>query len=227
MARPTRVLYVENDPALRGIVAAMLRSSPALEVVAACSDATEALAQVEAETLDVALLDLALGKHSLNGTELGLVLRERNPNVGIVIFTQHVVPDFVASLPEDIQWGWSFIEKRGDLDLDSLVDVLRSTARGLNVLDPGIQRAREKAPPSVIDKLTARQREIFALAATGLDATAIAGELKLAAITVRQDLSKAYAIPVPDPPPGTDLRTSAVLRYLRESRTYAEDADED
>ena len=227
MARPTRVLYVENDPALRGIVAAMLRSSPALEVVAACSDATEALAQVEAETLDVALLDLALGKHSLNGTELGLVLRERNPNVGIVIFTQHVVPDFVASLPEDIQWGWSFIEKRGDLDLDSLVDVLRSTARGLNVLDPGIQRAREKAPPSVIDKLTARQREIFALAATGLDATAIAGELKLAAITVRQDLSKAYAILVPDPPPGTDLRTSAVLRYLRESRTYAEDADED
>jgi len=227
VARPTRVLYVENDPALRGIVAAMLRSSPALEVVAACSDATEALAQVEAETLDVALLDLALGKHSLNGTELGLVLRERNPNVGIVIFTQHVVPDFVASLPEDIQWGWSFIEKRGDLDLDSLVDVLRSTARGLNVLDPGIQRAREKAPPSVIDKLTARQREIFALAATGLDATAIAGELKLAAITVRQDLSKAYAILVPDPPPGTDLRTSAVLRYLRESRTYAEDADED
>jgi DNA-binding NarL/FixJ family response regulator len=221
------VLYVENDPALRGIVAAMLRSSPALEVVAACSDATEALVQVEAETLDVALLDLALGKHSLNGTELGLVLRERNPNVGIVIFTQHVVPDFVASLPEDIQWGWSFIEKRGDLDLDSLVDVLRSTARGLNVLDPGIQRAREKAPPSVIDKLTARQREILALAATGLDATAIAGELKLAAITVRQDLSKAYAILVPDPPPGTDLRTSAVLRYLRESRTYAEDADED
>ena len=227
MARPTRVLYVENDPALRGIVAAMLRSSSALEVVAACSDATEALAQVDAETLDVALLDLALGKHSLNGTELGLVLRERNPNVGIVIFTQHVVPDFVASLPEDIQWGWSFLEKRGDLDIESLVDVLRSTARGLNVLDPGIQRAREKAPPSVIDDLTARQREILALASTGLDATAIASQLNLAAITVRQDLSKAYAVLVPDPPPGTDLRTSAVLRYLRESRTYAEDADED
>ena len=227
MARPTRVLYVENDPALRGIVAAMLRSSSALEVVAACSDATEALARVDAETLDVALLDLALGKHSLNGTELGLVLRERNPNVGIVIFTQHVVPDFVASLPEDIQWGWSFLEKRGDLDIESLVDVLRSTARGLNVLDPGIQRAREKAPPSVIDDLTARQREILALASTGLDATAIASKLSLAPITVRQDLSKAYAILVPDPPAGTDLRTSAVLRYLRESRTYAEDADED
>ena len=227
MARPTRVLYVENDPTLRGIVSAMLRSSPQLEVVATCADATDALAEVDAGTLDVALLDLALGKQSLNGTELGLLLRERNPNIGIVIFTQHVVPDFVSSLPEDIQWGWSFVEKRGDLDIEALVDVLRSTARGLNVLDPGIQRARESAPPSVIDRLTARQREILALAATGLDATAVAAELNLAAVTVRQDLSRAYAVLVPDPPPGTDLRTSAVLRYLRESRTYAADADED
>lgn len=224
--RPTRVLYVENDPTLRGIVSAMLQSSPQLEVVATCADATEALAKVDAGILDVALLDLALGKQSLNGTELGLVLRERNPNIGIVIFTQHVVPDFVASLPDDIQWGWSFIEKRGDLDIDALVDVLRSTARGLNVLDPGIQRAREQASASVIDELTARQREILALAATGLDATVIATELGFAAVTVRQDLSKAYAVLVPNPPPGTDLRTSAVLRYLRESRTYAADADE-
>ena len=225
--RPTRVLYVENDPALRGIVGAMLRKEPQLEIVASCADANEALAQVDPGRLDVALLDLALGKSSLNGTELGLVLRERNPNIGIVIFTQHVVPDFVASLPEDIQWGWSFVEKSGDLDIDMLVEVLRSTARGLNVLDPGIQRAREQAGPSVIDDLSARQRQILALAATGLDATAIATELNLAAVTIRQDLSKAYAILVPDPQPGTDLRTSAVLRYLRESRTYAADADED
>lgn len=225
--RPTRVLYVENDPALRGIVGAMLRKEPQLEIVASCADANEALAQVDPGRLDVALLDLALGKSSLNGTELGLVLRERNPNIGIVIFTQHVVPDFVASLPEDIQWGWSFVEKSGDLDIDMLVEVLRSTARGLNVLDPGIQRARKQAGPSVIDELSARQRQILALAATGLDATAIATELNLAAVTIRQDLSKAYAILVPNPQPGTDLRTSAVLRYLRESRTYAADADED
>ena len=113
--RPTRVLYVENDPTLRGIVGTMLRSSPQLEVVATCADATEALAEVDAGILDVALLDLALGKQSLNGTELGLVLRERNPNVGIVIFTQHVVPDFVASLPEDIQWVLADAQTNGGL----------------------------------------------------------------------------------------------------------------
>jgi DNA-binding NarL/FixJ family response regulator len=99
------VLYVENHPTLRGIGGSKIRSSRELEVVATCADATEALAQVDPDSLETAPVDLALGNHSLKGTELGLVLRERNPNIGIVIFTQHVVPDFTASLPEDIRWG--------------------------------------------------------------------------------------------------------------------------
>jgi DNA-binding NarL/FixJ family response regulator len=59
---------------------------------------------------------------------------------------------------------------------------------------------------------------VISLAATGLDAPEIAKQLSLAAVTIRQELSKAYKILVPNPKPGTDLRTSAVLRYLRETR---------
>jgi two-component system, NarL family, response regulator DesR len=218
--RPTRVLYVENDPALRGVISMMLQADENISLAATCSNANETIA-FNAMEADVALLDLNLGEDSLNGTELGLLLRERNPNLGIVIFTQHVVPDFVASLPEDVQWGWSFLEKRSDLDVGELIEILRATARGLSVLDPAIQRARRAAEPSVIDRLTHRQREILSLAATGLDASAIADQLGLAAVTVRQELSKAYAVLVPDAKRGTDLRTTAVLRYLSETRLYA------
>lgn len=224
--RPTRVLYVENDPTLRGILSTVLATKPEIELVATCHDADEALASVDPLKVDVALLDLALGQTSLNGIELGLALRERNPNMGVVMFTQHVVPDYLTSLPETAQWGWSYIEKRGDLDLDWLVDVLRSTARGLNIVDPAVQRARAQAEPSVIEQLSGRQREILALVSTGMDATAVAAQLGLAPASVRQDLSRAYAVLVPDPKPGTDLRTSAVLRYLRETRTYSQDAEE-
>ena len=219
--RPSRLLYVEDDPALLGVFREILSRRPELELIGACSSAQQVLDDPGAMRADVALLDLDLGPGSMNGTELGLILRERNPNMGIVIFTQHVVPDFVSALPPDDRWGWSFVEKRSDLDIDELVDVLRTTARGLNVLDPGMQRARLEQGSSVIDALTVRQRAILALAASGLDATAIAEELGLAAVTVRQDLSRAYAVLVPNPRRGTDLRTSAVLRYLRESRTYA------
>ena len=65
------------------------------------------------------------------------------------------------------------------------------------------------------------------LATTGVDATVIAGELELAPVTVRKELSKIYQILVPDPKPGTDLRTSAVLRYLRETRAYESNFDKD
>lgn len=222
MSRPSRVLYVENDPALLGVVSMLLRGHDEVELFAAVQSADAALAVEDLHQVDVALLDVALGASSISGVELGILLRERFPNMGVVLFSQHVVPDFLDSLPEEYRWGWSFIEKRSDVDVDFLVEVLRSTARGLNVVDPNVTRARAASQGSPITQLTARQREILALAATGLDAPAIGESLGLAAVTVRQELSRSYAVLVPDPKPGTDLRTSAVLRYLREMRTYDE-----
>lgn len=222
MSRPSRVLYVENDPALLGVVSMLLRGHDEVELFAAVQSADAALAVDALHQVDVALLDVALGASSISGVELGILLRERFPNMGVVLFSQHVVPDFLDSLPEEYRWGWSFIEKRSDVDVDFLVEVLRSTARGLNVVDPNVTRARAASQGSPITQLTARQREILALAATGLDAPAIGESLGLAAVTVRQELSRSYAVLVPDPKPGTDLRTSAVLRYLREMRTYDE-----
>lgn len=222
MSRPTRVLYVENDPALLGVVSMLLRGHAEVELSASVTSADAALAVEALPHIDVALLDVALGAASMTGVELGILLRERFPNMGVVLFSQHVVPDFLDTLPEDYRWGWSFLEKRSDVDIDFLVEVLRSTARGLNVVDPNVSRARAAVGDSPISRLSARQREILALAATGLDAPAIGKSLSLAAVTVRQELSRSYAVLVPDPRPGTDLRTSAVLRYLREMRTYEE-----
>ena len=68
---------------------------------------------------------------------------------------------------------------------------------------------------SVLAKLSPRQREVIALAAAGYDAVGIADRLHLAHVSVRRELSMAYRVLVPDPQPGTDLRTAAVLEYLR------------
>jgi len=224
VVRPSRAMYVENDPALRGIVSSMLDKHPDIELVASVGTAAEALALPQLPALDVALLDIGLGPDSINGVELGLALRDKYWDMGIVLFSQHVVPDFLETLPEDFRWGWSFLEKKADIDIAFLVDVLRSTARGLNIVDPSVLQARSRAADSLILQLSVRQRKILALAATGIDARAIAEQLGIAAVSVRQEMSKVYAILVPDPKPGTDLRTSAVLRYLREMRTYGEES---
>lgn len=218
--RPTRVLYVENDPALRGILAYALQQHPGLDLRAAVSDADAAIAEARAQHYDVALVDLALGNASMNGHELGLALRDIIDDIGIVIYSQHAVSDFTRALPERVRFGWSVIQKRADVGIDHLADVLKATARGESVIDTQVIKAREESAVSPIEQLTLRQRQIIALAASGVDANIIAEELGLAPVTIRQELSRIYAVLVPDPKRGTDLRTTAVLRYLRETRRY-------
>lgn len=217
---PRSVLYVEDDPTLRGILTELLRSAPDLEVVGSVATSAEALTIAREQRIDVALLDLALGPDELTGIELGIRIRELRPDTGIVLLSQHVVPDFIDQLPDRYREGWSFIAKRSDLRIQRLTEILIATSRGLNIVDPEILAARSTAVDDPVTRLTPRQREIMALAAVGRDATAIASELSLAAGTVRQELSKAYAVLVPDPTPGTDLRTSAVLAYLRATHAH-------
>lgn len=224
--RRTRVLYVENDPALRGILSKALIEHPDIAVIDPVGSAAEALEAARRQHYDVALLDLALGSGMMNGLELGLALRKVTPDIGVVIYSQHAVSDFADSLPESFVWGWSVLQKRADVDLDVLVSVLRSTAQGHTRVEEHAFAASPNPLTNPILLLSPRQREIMAHAATGMDATAIAEALGIAPVTVREHLSHAYQVLVPDPRPGTDLRTTAVLRYLKQTRSYAQTAEE-
>lgn len=220
--RPTRVLYVEDDPALRGILSHALNRHPEIELLSSVGSGAEALEAAREQHFDVALLDLALGSGAMNGMELGMSLRSIAESIGIVLYSQYAVPDFTEGLPERFRWGWSVLQKRSDVSIDLLVSVLKSTAQGHNTVDEEILAARATTETNPIQQLSPRQREIMALAATGVDATVMAVELGIAPVTVREHLSRAYQVLVPDPRPGADLRTTAVLRYLRETRRYAQ-----
>ena len=221
MPRPTRVLYVENDPVLRSMMSAFIKALPDIELVASVGGSTEALASQE--PVDVALLDWALGPESLNGVQLGHILRERDENIGIVILSQHYAWDFHGSNGR-VSMGWSYVEKKADLDSEYLTKVLKATASGLSVVEPSIDEGRAPASIERLGRLSARQRQIMSLAATGIDANLIAERVGLAAVTVRKDLSECYRILVPDAPLGTDLRTAAVVAWIEGRRMNSMDA---
>ena len=215
--RKLRLIYVENDPALRGIMSTQLQSLAELEIVQTFKSSSEALAYPDLASIELALLDLALGDESLNGTELGMLLREKNPNIAIVIYTQHAINEYIENLPSTMRKSWSFVEKRGDTNFEELAEILMATADGECITDIS-RNSSSTSGTSLVRQLTVRQRQVMSLAANGLDANSIAKQLNLAPITIRQELSRAYAILIPDLEPGRDLRTSAVLRYLREIR---------
>ena len=211
MPRDTRLLYVENDPVLRSMMTALLAGLPGIEVVASVGGSDEAL-EVEGP-LDVALLDWALGPESLNGVELGHALREREDDVGIVILSQHYAWDFHGANGR-VDMGWSYVEKRVNLDPAYLAKVLKATAAGLSVVEPSIDRGRAPASVDRLSQLTSRQRQIMSIAATGVDANVIAERTGLRPVSVRKELSECYRVLVPDAAPGTDLRTAAVIAWI-------------
>lgn len=211
--RDTRVIYVENDPALRGILGRGLASAEGLEVLLETGSAAEALASPHIARADVALLDLALGIGELNGIDLGIALRARNPDIGIVVYSQYPLKNLARRVPDDMSMGWSFIAKSGDLDVEGLVSILRSTAQGTRHVDVATGTGPDP-DLTVLESMSSRQRAVMALAATGLTAPEIAQRLGVTHDAVRKDLSRTYRLLVGEGE-GGDLRTRAVLAYLR------------
>ena len=215
LVRPTRVIYVENDPALRGIITQLLDQRPEIEILLATGIAHEALDQRIAEQADVALLDLALGSSQMNGIDLGLALRSLNDNIGIVIHSQYRLDTVARTVPPEALIGWVTLPKSGELPIEQLVQTLRDAARGMTMTET----PADEAAASPLEDLTIRQRAVMGMAASGVKTTEIARRLRISHDAVRQDLSRAYKILVPDADPDADdLRTRAVLAYLELTR---------
>ena len=218
MARGLKLLYVENDEALLGLLGNSLAIHPAILSISSAASSDQAFDLASQQSFDAALIDISLGQGSISGVDLAVALREKNEHLGIVLLSQHISANYLSSLPGQFGYGWSAIQKSATLSVDYLVQVLQATAMGLNVSDPNASFETAETD-NLASQLSPRQRQVIGLAATGLDATEIAKQLGLAAVTVRQELSKCYKILIPNPRPGTDLRTAAVLRYLRETRS--------
>lgn len=214
--RPTRIIYIENDPALRSILGGMLSSSQDLELLASFTSGREVIDRSLIRKADVALIDFALDQNGLNGIELGISLRNINEYIGIVIYSQYSVRPMVSRVPKSMRAGWSFFNKSAEMDTKDYAEVLRATASGKGnweeVLED-IQRSQD-SEVSVFFSLTPRQRSIMSLSAQSKSPQEIAIQLGLSYSYVRKELSRAYAVLLPSAVKGEDLKTAAVLKYL-------------
>lgn len=214
--RSTRVLYVENDAALRSILGGMLSKSPELELLGDFGRSDEVLDRQLVRKADVALIDFALDQNGLNGVELGIALRNINEYIGVVIYSQFSVRPMVNRVPKDMRSGWSFFEKSATMDLQDYVGILKFTAAGKGNWEEILRTeiAVQDSESSIFFSLTPRQRSIMSFTTRGKSAQEIATQLGLSYSYVRKELSRAYAILLPDAEESDDLKTSAVLKYL-------------
>lgn len=214
--RPTKLIYIENDSALRRILGQMFAESNEIEIVGCFEKSDEAMDRILVRKADVALIDFALDVNGLNGVELGIALRNINEYIGIVIYSQYSVNQMVARVPKEMRSGWSFFNKSAEMDLADYISIIKATSAGKGNWEQFSEQQVENvvSESAIYFQLTPRQRSIMSLSAQGKNPQDIAVSLDLSYSYVRKELSRAYAVLLPDNDQSSDLKTSAVLRYL-------------
>jgi DNA-binding NarL/FixJ family response regulator len=179
-----RVLLVDDHALVRAGIRSLLGAMAEVEVVGEAASGEEALEIASRERPDVVLMDIAMKR--MTGLEAAARLRERHPEIRVVILSMHAGEEYVLQALRAGAVGYLLKDAAtGELEL-----ALRTVIRGESWLSPSVsrqvvagygQRASAEAGPEV---LTARQREVLRLVAGGKSTKEIAFFLNLSVKTV-------------------------------------------
>jgi DNA-binding NarL/FixJ family response regulator/DNA-binding SARP family transcriptional activator len=193
----TRLVLAEDHYLLREGVRRLLETSPDLEVAAVCEDLDSLLAAVETERPDVVVTDIRMPPGNLDeGIRASDWLRVEHPDVGVVVLSQYLEPDYALALFEAGTERRAYLLKERVHDVDQLVAAIRAVAEGGSFVDPKVVEAlvaektqREQSP---LDDLTQRERDVLREMAEGKNNAAIAESLRLSERTVEKAIHAIF-----------------------------------
>lgn len=212
-----RIVIAEDTAILRAGLAELL-GVRGHEVVGAVGDGDSLLTAVDEYRPDVAVVDIRMPPTRTDeGLRAALQLRERRPEVGVLLFSQYIETRYATELLADRSAGVGYLLKERVADIDEFVDALDRIAAGGTALDPEVvtQLFGASRRTHSLDALTPREREVLALMAEGRTNAAIADTLVVTGRAVEKHVANIFT-KLDLPPSDTDhRRVLAVLRYLQ------------
>jgi DNA-binding NarL/FixJ family response regulator len=211
-----RIVIAEDSVLLRAGLTRLLVDEGE-EVVATVGDADSLLDVVERHSPDLAVVDVRMPPtHTDDGLRAAIQVRNRWPDVGILVLSQYVEETYATDLLATDTGGVGYLLKDRVADVNEFMDAVRRVGDGGTALDPEVvaqllARTRRRDP---LARLSPREREVLGLMAEGRSNTAIASDLVVSAGAVEKHISNIFT--KLDLPP-TDLghrRVLAVLRWL-------------
>jgi DNA-binding NarL/FixJ family response regulator len=211
-----RVVLVDDSMIVREGLARLLEDSE-ITVTHRLGDAAALEAVVADDPPDVVMLDLRMPPTFTDeGLRAAIRIRQSQPEVGVLLLSQHVEPAYALQLVEDLPTGSGYLLKDRVTDIGVLVDALARIARGELVIDSTlvarmVARPRHEDP---MERLSEREHAVLALVAEGLTNDAIARRLFVSERTVESHVARVLHKLDIDGAEG-HRRVLAVLAYLR------------
>jgi len=193
-----RVLLADDQSLLRATFRLLLDAADGIEVVGEAATGAEALESTRADRADVVLMDIRMpDMDGIEATRL-ITADESLAGVRILVLTTFETDDLVVAA---LRAGASGYLGKG-VEPATLLAAIRTVAAGESLLSPAattalIQRflgqpaARTDALLPIVSDLTAREREITTLVATGLSNEEIADRLFISPSTAKTHVNRA------------------------------------
>ncbi|WP_433787047.1 response regulator [Actinomycetospora sp. CA-101289] len=189
MTAAVRVVLADDHPVIRDGLAALLGAVEGIEVVATAASGDQAVRAVVGGRPDVLVVDLHM-PGGIDGVEATRRVRAEAPGVGVLVLT---MLDDDASVRAALDAGASGYVLKGD-SRQQIVRAIHAVAAGATFLGSGVAHRALAAPDPTAPfaALTARERQILDMLATGVATATIAARLGLAAKTVTNNLSTIF-----------------------------------
>jgi DNA-binding NarL/FixJ family response regulator len=191
-----RVLLADDQALVRAGFRSLLDAQEGIEVVGEAGDGREAVQRAKELKPDVILMDIRMPVLDGLAATREIALDSSLDSVRIVILTTFELDEYVF---DAIRAGAAgFLVK--DTKPADLIEAVRVVASGDALLSPSVTRrligefaARAKEPPAsgALEELTDREREVMALAGTGLSNEQIANRLVVSVATAKTHVSRA------------------------------------
>jgi len=184
MPEPIRILVVDDHPAFRLGLIAMLNKTPDFKVVAEASDVNEAVQRFGEERPDVTLMDLSMP--GLNGIDGVKLLRQQEPKCRVIIVTTFDADEDIHRVLE--AGAKAYLLK--DATREEIEETIRAVDAGRTVLSPRVEArlAERNSRPS----LTPREMDILRLIVRGWSNKEIGAELGITETTVKGYLKALF-----------------------------------
>jgi DNA-binding NarL/FixJ family response regulator len=184
-------------------------------VVAAVGDGDALLAPVDRHPPDLLVADVRMPPGFTDeGLRAALQVRERWPQVGVLVLSQYVEERYATKLLAGHTSRIGYLLKDRVADVDDFVAAAGRVAAGGTVLDPEVVSQLLVRRTDPLRRLTAREHDVLALMAEGRSNAGIAAALVVSESAVAKHVNSIFTKLDLAPADNDHRRVLAVLRFL-------------